>query len=181
MFFIDVEIILHGFLGVEGVQELIDFCCIEPGQGDIEFAAVKLCEQRSQLILVPFTLNLIERNVQRLFAHRVEIHHDAVNLSDPQITHDRQSLVSTDHVAGLLIPNDRLNISEFRNAALELFVFRVSGLECSTRVVFRCPQLFYGDFLYLHLDSPYPSSRSIRSSFGLLLPIGVSQLSFTIW
>ena len=27
----------------------------------------------------------------------------------------------------------------------------------------------------------YPKSRSMRSSFGLLLPIGVSQLSLTIW
>ena len=45
------------------------------------------------------------------------------------------------------------------------------------------PQLsaFPRGFFLSACVSPYPSSRSIRSSFGLLLPMGVSQLSFTIW
>ena len=36
------------------------------------------------------------------------------------------------------------------------------------------------DESYIHLRLHYPSNRSMRSSLGLLLPMGVSQLSFTI-
>ena len=179
-FSVNVEIILHRFLGVESIQKLIDFCGIETGERDIEFAAVKFREQSGQLILVPFALNLIERNIQCLLSHRVEIHYDAVNLCDSKITHDRQPLMSADHIAGLLIPDDRFNIPKLRNAALELFVFCVTGFKRPTRVVFRSFQLCHGNFIYLHISS-YPSSRSIKSSFGLLPPMGVSQLSFTIW
>ena len=37
------------------------------------------------------------------------------------------------------------------------------------------------DESYIHVRPHYPSSRSMRSSLGLLLPSGVSQFSLTIW
>lgn len=37
------------------------------------------------------------------------------------------------------------------------------------------------DESYMHLCLHYPSSRSMRSSLGLLVPSGVSQFSLTIW
>ena len=156
MGFVHIEIILHGFGRIEGIQKLVHFGGVEAGHGDVKLAAVEICQQGRQLVLVPFTLNFVEGEVQRLFAHIVQIDDDAIDLGIAKVLHDRQALVAADHVAAPFVPDHGLDIAELGNAALQLFVLRVSGEQFFSWVVGCGPQLFHRYFLNLHEVPPMP-------------------------
>ena len=171
VFFIHIEIILHRFFGVKSVHEFVYFRSFKTCEGDIEFAAVQLREQGCQLILVPFTLDFVQRHIERLLPFFIQLHDDAVDLSVSEILQHLQSLVATDHISGGLIPDNRLHITKLSYAALELFIFRIAGFQLLSWIVCRCLQLIYGYLLNVHFVPPvrYSSKRLHLRNTNLLL------------
>lgn len=151
VFFVHIEIILHCFFGVKSVHEFVDLCRFKTCEGYIDFAAVQLREQVRQLILIPFTLDFVQRHIERLLAFFVQFHDDAGDLGMTQVFQHLQSLVAADHIASSLIPDDRLHIAELCNAALEFFVFRIAGFQMLAGIVCRRLQLIDGYLLNIHL------------------------------
>ena len=66
---------------------------------------------------------MVATKVKRFLPLFIELHDHTVDFRMPKIKQHLQSLVSADHIAGGLIPNDRFHIAELRYGALQLFVF----------------------------------------------------------
>ncbi|MNN90259.1 hypothetical protein D3C81_2081810 [compost metagenome] len=49
--------------------------------------------------------------------------------------------MATDHIAGLLIPYDRVNVTEFVQATAKLLILRISQLKVDARVIDSCIEL----------------------------------------
>ena len=59
--------------------------------------------------------------------------------------------MAADHATGLFIPDDRLYIAKLLDGALQLFIFRISGLQILTRIVVSREQVFYIFLFNIHI------------------------------
>ena len=89
MLFIHIEVVLHGFCRMKCVQQLVHLGGIKACQRYVELATIKFSQQCGQLILVPFTLNFVERNVQRSLLHVVNVDDHTVDLCISKVLHYR--------------------------------------------------------------------------------------------
>ena len=60
---IEIELIILAGLLISGSKEIINLGRIKTGKGHIEVGALQICNQQSQLVVIPFTADLVEGNV----------------------------------------------------------------------------------------------------------------------
>ncbi|MNC45330.1 hypothetical protein D3C75_942850 [compost metagenome] len=67
--------------------------------------------------------------------------------------------MAADHVAGLLIPNDRVNVPEFVQAAAKLLILRISWLKVDAGIIGGRIDLLYRNCFYVHINLKPLSKR----------------------
>lgn len=127
-------VIVDTFLGVLTEQGL-QLRRLKTGQGYIKIGALKVSDQEGQLVIVPFAADFIERHIQRFFLFHGKLHHNTVHFGHAHVDENLQALVTTDNTSSGLIPDDRLNIAELLNGALQLFIFLVAGFQIANLCV----------------------------------------------
>jgi len=92
------------------------------------------------------------------------MHHHTVDLSRPFSDQYFLSLMSPYDIARDFVPNDRVHVAVVIEAALDLFIGRVTRLQVLARVVFRGFELLNGNPLQVHLgiQKKPPSLKSFR-------------------
>ena len=98
-------------------------------------ADAEFLQQVLDLCLVPQADGLVQRHVRGLLGLLVHVDHDDVQLLMSLLDEDLVALVSSDDVAGALVPDDRVYVSELLDAALDVLVLRISGLQVNPGVV----------------------------------------------
>ena len=109
-------------------------------------ALIQIVEQIRQGDRLPFADRLIERNIQCLFFLRVfDVNDHAVDLRRAFRRQHLIALVAADDVARDLVPDNGIHIAEFMQAAPDLFVGRIAGLQVFAGIVFRGLQAIDAD------------------------------------
>lgn len=80
-----------------------------------------------QLFIVPLTADFVQRQIQGLFVIKGQLHHTDIHFHRAGRHQHFQALVTTNHVARLLVPDDRLNTAVFFDRPGNLLIFRVAG------------------------------------------------------
>ena len=130
-----IEIIIFDAV-LEGVlKQSIDLGRLKTSKGHIEVSTLQIGNEQSQLILIPITADFIESNIEGFFLFLIHCHHNTVNLGHAHIHQHLQTLMTANHTAGGLIPDDRFHIAELLNGAFQLFIFRITRLEVFSGIV----------------------------------------------
>jgi hypothetical protein len=99
---------------------------------------------------VPIARDLVEGDVQSFLVLRFEVYGHNLDPLIPPLDKDFQALMTTHEVAGLSVPDQRLDQVVFPDNLLELVVFRVARLQILPRVVCRRLDLGNCDFDNFH-------------------------------
>ena len=154
-----IEIIIFDTV-LEGIfEQVIDFGRLKTSKGHIEISALQICNEQSKFILVPITADFVEGDVEGFFFVLIHCHHNAVHFGHAHIHQHLQTLMTANHTAGGLIPDDWFHIAELLNGAFQLFIFRITGLEVFAGVVVGRQKVCRVLFLNNH-TSPHSANAS---------------------
>ena len=131
----EIEAVIGDLVIVEGTNHRLDFVIVEAGELGIKVSRVQVCDEQGQLGFIPVAADLVQRDVQGLFAGLVQFDDHAVNIGVAQVSEYFQALVAADDVAGGVVVDHRLDIAELGQRPLEFLVVRIPGLQVLTRVV----------------------------------------------
>ena len=131
-------------------EQILQLLRIKAGEGDVEVRALQVSDDQSEFFCIPFAADLVQGDVERLFLLGVHVNDHDIHLGDAHVRQHLQALVAADHATGLFIPDDRLHIAKLLDGALQLFIFRISGLQILTRIVVSREQVFYIFLFNIH-------------------------------
>jgi hypothetical protein len=112
---VDVKVILSpgaavGFSVEHLTQEALDLGPLEACECDVEIGRLgEFIQQFGQLPLVPFALNLVERDVESLLLFEREVDDADLHLRGAGPDQHLQALVAADEVAGAPVPDQRFD------------------------------------------------------------------------
>ena len=112
-------------------------------------AGRKILQNGRQLFIVPLAADFVQRQIQGLFVLKGQLHHTDIHFHRAGRHQHFQALVTTNHVARLLVPDDRLNTAVFFDRPGNLLIFRVAGLQILSRIVGCCIEQadrYFSDF-----------------------------------
>ena len=114
---------------------------------------MQVSQQVSQRHRLPFAHRLVQGNVERLFILRVfDMHDHAVDLCRALADQHLVALMPADDISSDLIPDDRIDIAEVMQAAPDLFIGRIAGLEIFAGIVFCGLEAVNADPLQIHFS-----------------------------
>ena len=125
---VHIEIVVFYFILDRCFEQVVKLGGVKACERHIEVRALQIRNKQRQLILVPIAGYFVERDIQRLFFILRQLDHDAVHLGDAHINEYLQALMPANDAPRGLVPDDRLDVTELFNGALQLIVFRISGL-----------------------------------------------------
>ena len=130
-----IEIIIFDTV-LEGIlEQVIDLGRLKTSEGNIEVSALQVSNEQSKFILVPITADFVESDIEGFFLVLIHLHHNAVYFGHAHIHQHLQTLMTANHTAGGLIPDDGFDIAELFNRAFQLFIFRITGFEVFAGVI----------------------------------------------
>ena len=129
-------------------EQIVDFRRVEAGGIHVIAAEFQIIEQIRQGDRLPFADRLIERDVQCLFFLRVfDVNDHAVDLRRAFRRQHFVALMPAHDVARDLVPDDGIHVAELMQAAPDLFIGRIAGLQVFAGIVFRRLQAVDADSL----------------------------------
>ena len=131
-------------------EQIFQFLRVKAGEGDIEVRALQVGDDQSELFRIPFTADLVQGDVECLFLLGIHVNDHDIHLGDAHVRQHLQALVAADHATGLFIPDNRLHIAKLLDGALQLFIFRISGLQILARIIVSREQVFYIFLFNIH-------------------------------
>ena len=152
LFRVDVAVVVPDVFVVHLGEEFIYLRCVKARRAQVIARGLQVAQKVGQCHRFPFSNGLIECDIERLLILRVfDMHHHAVDLRRALIDQHLVALMSADNVAGHFVPDHRIDITEVVQAALDLFIRRVAGLEILAGIVFRGLEFLNGNALQVHL------------------------------
>ena len=123
-----IEVIFLHVLRVHLIKERLDFWRIKAGLPQVKVRLLDVFQKIRQQVLIPGAGDLVERNVERLFAGLVNIHHRTGHLGKAQVHRHSESLVAADdcHVS---IHDQRISKAELLDRSLDLLVLLVARFQ----------------------------------------------------
>ena len=121
-----------------GEDEFAELGFVEAGEGGVEVGeGLEIFDQAVEelRIEVGADVRVVERDVEGLLPFEREVDDDAFDFGVSEMFEDFESLVSTDDVAGALVPDEGLDEGEFAEGTLETGPGGVAGLKGDARVV----------------------------------------------
>lgn len=133
-------------------EQVVDLRRVKAGRAEIVAGGLEVGQQVSQRHRLPFADRLVERDIERLLILRIfDVNDHAVDLRRALSDQHLIALMAPHDVARHLVPDDGIDISEVGEAALDLFIGRVAGLQVFARIVLRGLEPIHGDPLQIHL------------------------------
>ena len=117
------------------LEQVVNLRRLEASQRYIKVGTLQISNQQSQLILIPVAADFVEGDVEGFFLGLIHFHHNAINLGQPHVHQNFQTLVAADHTASGFIPDDRLYIAKLLNGAFQFFVLGIAGFQIFSGVV----------------------------------------------
>ena len=149
---IGFALVILDFLVMHLTEQIIHLSHVEAGRRHVIAGQLQFLQQVGQGGRLPITGRLVQRNVQGFLILRVfDMNHHTVHFRRAFVHQHLVALVAPDDVASHLIPDDGVYIPKVMQAALDLFIGRVSRLQIFAGVVFRGLQLIHRKPLHLQL------------------------------
>ena len=132
---------------------------VKPGQRDVKGLLLQVRDHGFQSGIVPFSGDLVQRHVQRLFLVDRKIHEDAFGLGLAHCFEYVQPLVAADdRVARPGVDDDRLDVAEGLDAPFELLELLVARFQFLAWVVGRRVEVGQRHALDIHFHSRFLAS-----------------------
>ena len=131
------------------VEQRLDLRWIKAGEAEVKITVLNVLQEVGQQVFIPRAGDLVESDVERLFAGLVYIHHGTGYLGEAQVDCHSQALMPADdrHVG---IHDQRIGEAKLLNRRLDLLILLVAGLELFAGIVFSRFQ--YGDRQHLQFS-----------------------------
>ena len=151
---LDIEVVVM-YAVCEGIlEQVVNFRRLEAGERNVEVLPLQVCDEQGELVLVPVSADLVQRNIECFFLFFSELYDHAGEFGMTCILEDFQSLVPAYHTGSALVPDHRFHVAELLDRALELLIFRISGFEILAWIVVGRQQLI--DVFLLNCHVPIP-------------------------
>ena len=132
-------------------EQVVDLGGIEAGAVHVVTARLQALQQISQRHGLPFAGCFVEHDVQRFFVRFVfNMNDHALKLGRALCGQHLVPLVATHDIARGLVPNNRVNVPEVRQAALDLLIRWITRLQVFARIIFGRLHLRYGNGADVH-------------------------------
>ena len=136
-FRVKFAVVVMGFFVMNFTEKVIHLGSVKTGRAKVVPCRLQVFQQIGKGYRLPVTGRFVQGDVERFFIFRLfDMNHNAVHLSRAFSLEHLIALMTTDNVAGDLVPDDRIAVPEVVQAPLDLFIGRIARLQVFPGIVF---------------------------------------------